>query len=320
MIKNILEDDDDNLKKDKSKPDFVDERKKIVEDSEENVEVLRDISKSEINTQNNVVSEEEIKTEDEIETIEEIKTAIETGNIPPKNSKSIKPFEDRRPIGQPQYERMIEENSLDSSSSVSEETFTKSERELELEKKLAEIEAELLAEKETHDKISEAEKIQNLQRENLKVKQNQNREELENLVRKSVDLPSEKDSESAEIGTYDFGKINVSHEDFKPESKAETFRKSGLAWSAAIALFGSIVFMMILGWFADTLLDSSPWGITVGIILGAVIGFLQFFRMTSQITNPKPNDFEKVSLHTGLQETNLENDLLKTKKDEIKPK
>ena len=69
----------------------------------------------------------------------------------------------------------------------------------------------------------------------------------------------------------------------KPESFAETARKSGLAYAAAITLFGSIVFMLIIGWFADLLLDSSPWGIVGGIVLGAAIGFFQFFKMTSQI-------------------------------------
>ncbi|CAA9423101.1 MAG: hypothetical protein AVDCRST_MAG74-3138 [uncultured Pyrinomonadaceae bacterium] len=69
----------------------------------------------------------------------------------------------------------------------------------------------------------------------------------------------------------------------EPESFAETARKSGLAYAAAITLFGSIVFMLIIGWFADLLLGSSPWGIVGGIVLGAAIGFFQFFRMTSQI-------------------------------------
>jgi F0F1-type ATP synthase assembly protein I len=71
--------------------------------------------------------------------------------------------------------------------------------------------------------------------------------------------------------------------DFKPESLAETARKSGLAYAAGIALFGSIVFLMGLGWFVDLLLGISPWGIVGGIILGSVIGFIQFFRITSQI-------------------------------------
>ncbi len=71
--------------------------------------------------------------------------------------------------------------------------------------------------------------------------------------------------------------------DFKPPSKADTIRQSGMAYSAAIVFFGSIVFMMILGWLADWLLGSNPWGIVGGIILGGVIGFVQFYRITSQI-------------------------------------
>lgn len=66
-------------------------------------------------------------------------------------------------------------------------------------------------------------------------------------------------------------------------STAETLRQSGLAWSAAIGLFGSVVFMLILGWIFDTLTGASPYGIIGGIIIGAVIGFYQFFRVTSQI-------------------------------------
>lgn len=66
-------------------------------------------------------------------------------------------------------------------------------------------------------------------------------------------------------------------------SMADAVRGSGLAYSAAIVLFGSVVFTMILGWFADLLLGSSPWGIVGGIILGGIIGFIQFFRITSQI-------------------------------------
>jgi F0F1-type ATP synthase assembly protein I len=71
--------------------------------------------------------------------------------------------------------------------------------------------------------------------------------------------------------------------EYKPPSTAETIRQSGLAWSAGVVLFGAVVFMMIFGWFADLLLGSSPWGIVGGIILGGIIGFIQFFRITSQI-------------------------------------
>lgn len=69
----------------------------------------------------------------------------------------------------------------------------------------------------------------------------------------------------------------------KPDSVAETARKSGLAWSMGVVLLVSVVFMMILGWGADLLFGSSPWGLVVGIVIGAVIGFVQLFRLSSQI-------------------------------------
>jgi F0F1-type ATP synthase assembly protein I len=316
MIKSLFGEDEE-LKKEESTPEIVGEQAKTVENSEENLQVLNDISKSEIDTQNDVVSEEDIKTEDGIETIDEIRTAIETGQIPPGNADSVRPFEVNRPIGQPQFERKIKDQTLESS--ALEEFSEKSERELELERKLSEIEAELLAEKEYHNQIGEDEKNR------LEAEQIRKQSELEKLVEQSADLQVAKISEtkSTEIKTDDDQKVHISHKDFKPESKTETIRKSGLAWSAAIALFGSIVFMMILGWFADQLLGSFPWGITVGIVLGAVIGFIQFFRMTSQIINPKPNDFEKVSLTSNLEKSKQEvampiNDLLENQ--EIKPK
>ena len=69
----------------------------------------------------------------------------------------------------------------------------------------------------------------------------------------------------------------------EPESMAETVRRSGLAYSAGIAFTAAVVFMLVLGWGADVLLGTSPWGIVGGIIVGSIIGFVQFFRLTSQI-------------------------------------
>lgn len=67
------------------------------------------------------------------------------------------------------------------------------------------------------------------------------------------------------------------------ETVAETARRSGLAFSAGVAFFGSVVFMMVIGWFADLLFGSTPWGIVGGIVLGSMIGFIQLFRLSSQI-------------------------------------
>ncbi len=72
-----------------------------------------------------------------------------------------------------------------------------------------------------------------------------------------------------------------------PATQTESIRQTGLAWSAGIAFFGSVAFTLFLGWLADLLLGTSPWGIVGGIVLGSVIGFLQFFRITSRIFPPK---------------------------------
>ncbi|HEX8368964.1 MAG TPA: hypothetical protein VF604_10525 [Pyrinomonadaceae bacterium] len=76
---------------------------------------------------------------------------------------------------------------------------------------------------------------------------------------------------------------SVSQTEPQSLTTAETIRQSGMAWSAAIGLFGSVLFMMILGWFFDLLTGASPVGLVGGIIIGSGIGFYQFFRTTSQI-------------------------------------
>ena len=68
-----------------------------------------------------------------------------------------------------------------------------------------------------------------------------------------------------------------------PLTTAQTIRSSGLAWSAAIALFGAVLIMLVIGWGADLLFGSSPWGIVIGIVFGAAVGFFQFFRITGEI-------------------------------------
>lgn len=71
--------------------------------------------------------------------------------------------------------------------------------------------------------------------------------------------------------------------EYTPETTEESVRQRGLAFSIGVVFFSSVAFMLFLGWLADLILGSSPWGIVVGIMLGAAIGFLQFFRITSQI-------------------------------------
>lgn len=71
--------------------------------------------------------------------------------------------------------------------------------------------------------------------------------------------------------------------DYQPASAEENIRRSGLAYSAGIVFFGSVAFMLMLGWGADWVLGSWPVGLIVGIVLGSIIGFVQFFRITAKI-------------------------------------
>jgi F0F1-type ATP synthase assembly protein I len=73
---------------------------------------------------------------------------------------------------------------------------------------------------------------------------------------------------------------------YTPPTSNETIRRNGLAYSAGIAFAVTIAFMLFLGWLADQIIGSSPWGIVGGILLGSIIGFLQFFRTTRQIFQP----------------------------------
>jgi F0F1-type ATP synthase assembly protein I len=40
---------------------------------------------------------------------------------------------------------------------------------------------------------------------------------------------------------------------------------------------------LAVGWGVDRYFNTSPWGIVIGIILGAVVGFYQFIRISKQI-------------------------------------
>lgn len=72
---------------------------------------------------------------------------------------------------------------------------------------------------------------------------------------------------------------------YTPPTAAESSRMSGLAFTAGIAFVSSVVFMLVLGWLFDTFIGTAPWGIVGGIVLGSIIGFIQFFRLNSQILN-----------------------------------
>ncbi len=87
---------------------------------------------------------------------------------------------------------------------------------------------------------------------------------------------------------------------YEEPSIEETARRSGIAYSLGIAFFVSVAFCMLLGWLADWLLGSRPWGLVGGIVLGSILGFVQFFRMSSQMY--KNGDSHKITSLRGHEE------------------
>jgi ATP synthase protein I len=63
----------------------------------------------------------------------------------------------------------------------------------------------------------------------------------------------------------------------------EANQKSGVAYAAALSLFFSVASLCGVGWALDRWLGTKPWLLVAGIVLGAIVGFYQFFRLTSKL-------------------------------------
>jgi F0F1-type ATP synthase assembly protein I len=61
-------------------------------------------------------------------------------------------------------------------------------------------------------------------------------------------------------------------------------RKSGLIYAAVLSFVLSTVVLMGFGWALDRWLDTSPWLVVAGIVVGAGVGFYQFIRLLSRIS------------------------------------
>lgn len=68
------------------------------------------------------------------------------------------------------------------------------------------------------------------------------------------------------------------------EDPQDTNRKTGLAYGAAVSLFGAVVSGLLLGWLLDRWLGTKPWLLVAGVTLGSVAGFYEFIRATSKLS------------------------------------
>ena len=95
---------------------------------------------------------------------------------------------------------------------------------------------------------------------------------------------------------------------YTPPTTAENVRRMGLAWSAGVVFGGTIIFMLVLGWLLDLMVGTRPWGIVGGIVLGSIIGFMQFFRITRQIFGPDTSAPAEKPLSADSRESSVRHD------------
>lgn len=56
-----------------------------------------------------------------------------------------------------------------------------------------------------------------------------------------------------------------------------------MAYAAGLAIFFSVLAFLGIGWLLDRWLETSPWLMVAGIILGSIIGFYEFIRIVSKL-------------------------------------
>ncbi len=65
----------------------------------------------------------------------------------------------------------------------------------------------------------------------------------------------------------------------------EENRKSGFAYAAGLTLFAAVIGLGGVGWMLDRWFETAPWLLVAGLVLGAIVGFYQFIRLTSKLSD-----------------------------------
>ena len=67
------------------------------------------------------------------------------------------------------------------------------------------------------------------------------------------------------------------------QNDLEEKRKGGIAYAAALSIFFSVAACAGLGWLIDRAAGTKPWLMVAGIVLGSIVGFYQFIKLSSKL-------------------------------------
>jgi F0F1-type ATP synthase assembly protein I len=71
------------------------------------------------------------------------------------------------------------------------------------------------------------------------------------------------------------------------EDAAESYRRAGPYLDASWQLIGSVALWTAVGWFADSKLQTRPWLLVSGAVVGTGLGFYLFFKSLLAIGRKK---------------------------------
>ena len=66
------------------------------------------------------------------------------------------------------------------------------------------------------------------------------------------------------------------------ESFQNIAKQSGPAAAASYSLIASIIIFTYFGWIIDRIIDSSPFAILIGVLLGMIVGFYHLIKIVSK--------------------------------------
>ena len=66
------------------------------------------------------------------------------------------------------------------------------------------------------------------------------------------------------------------------KSNQDENRKAGFAYAAGLTLFASVAAFTGVGWMLDRWLETQPWCLVGGIVIGSGVGLFEFVRLSSK--------------------------------------